>query len=95
MTAQIEQGETAAEEWRRLARREAVQFVASIAILVLLKVALDLQDENSSLRYRLRSLWKTAQRNVRKPNPAEVHLLAERGIDYTQLWLNKRWEQVQ
>lgn len=77
-----------ADEWKKALRRETISFVA----LALAWLVLELSDEDSRLRYRLRWWWNRTLREIAGPD--RNHELATeiaRGVEYTSLWLERQW----
>jgi hypothetical protein len=82
------------ESWQPILKRELVQTAAAVAAYLVIKVALDLADEHSPLRWRLRRWWHEAAKTISGDEMnRQIALTAARGIDYAQVWLGRQWSE--
>ena len=79
-------------EWSPLLRRELVQTGFVLLTYLAIKIALDLTDEHSTLRWKLHRVWHDLMRQISgdEENRA-IALVATRGIAYAQVWLDRQW----
>ncbi len=87
------EAEEVVDEWTPLLRRELVQTGIAVATYCAIRLAIELCDEDSRLRWRLRRVWHDLMVSISsdEENRAIATEIA-RGVDYAQIWLNRQWQ---
>lgn len=90
---EIEENSDTEQEWSPLLRRELIQTAVAVGTYLVIKLALDLYDEDSKLRWRLKRAWHEVMVTLSSDEEnRQIATAAARGIDYAQIWLTRQWE---
>jgi hypothetical protein len=89
---EVVEEETVEDEWRPLLRRELVQTGVAVATYVLIRLAIELADEESKTRWRLRRVWHEMMTAISSDQENKaIATTAARGVEYAQIWLSRQW----